>query len=484
MTSCPKEIGGLPMSRIRRPFYRRVVSLALFHGPIPEKFAVFCVCTGIGIVILGVTATATVHTPTLQALLAAMTVLLLVALVGFGVVLTRALKQPIDAMRRQIGTLASGRGDATFVTVTTDDEIGGLARDLNALLSATGDLATFKHVLEDDESVEDIYARLGAALEVQGVKAFQLYEVSNSKNRLRPVLRSGGPAGEWCSRETRIDCNRCRAKRSGEVVSSAAFPGVCKHFLPDGHQHVCVPMSIGGTIGGVMQFVFEGTDATEAEIRTALARPCKYINEALPVIEARRLLGALKESSVRDALTGLYNRRFVEEFAENLMARATRQGGNLGLIMCDLDHFKQVNDEHGHDAGDTVLREVAAVFVRTLRASDLAVRYGGEEFLMVLQDCGPETPMEVAERLRLAIEEMRIKVGGGTILRKTLSLGVAEFPTDSTDLWTAVKYADVALYRAKEQGRNRVVRFTPELWAADEEPPRLAARPAEPVATV
>ena len=103
---------------------------------------------------------------------------------------------------------------------------------------------------------------------------------------------------------------------------------------------------------------------------------------------------------------------------------------------------------------------------------------------MVLHDCGPETPMEVAERLRLAIEEMRIKVGGGTILRKTLSLGVAEFPTDSTDLWTAVKYADVALYRAKEQGRNRVVRFTPELWAADEEPPRLAARPAEPVATV
>jgi diguanylate cyclase (GGDEF)-like protein len=473
------------MSNAPRPFFRRLVSMALFHGPIPEKFTVFCVCTGVGIVILGVTATAAVHTPALQVLLAAMTVLLLFALVGFGVVLTRALKQPIDAMRRQIAALASGRGDAALVAVTTDDEIGGLARDLNALLTATGDLATFKHVLEDDESVEDIYARLGSALEGQGVKAFQLYEVSNSKNRLRPVLRSGGPPGEWCNRETRIDCNRCRAKRSGEVVSSAAYPGVCKHFLPDGHQHVCVPMSIGGTIGGVVQFLFEGTESSESEIRTALARPCKYINEALPVIEARRLLGALKESSVRDALTGLYNRRFVEEFAENLMARATRQGGNLGLIMCDLDHFKQVNDEHGHDAGDTVLREVAAVFVRTLRASDLAVRYGGEEFLMVLQDCGPETPMEVAERLRLAIEEMRIKVGGGVTLRKTLSLGVAEFPTDSTDLWTAVKYADVALYRAKEQGRNRVIRFTPDLWAASDDPPQAArrARTLDPVAT-
>ncbi len=451
----------------------RFLTLLTFRGPIAEKFAVFCTFCVAGVVGLGVTGALVGHSPAAEFFMAALTVAIVVALIGFGVLLTRALKRPIEAMRGQIGNLTSGRCSGVHVEVTTEDEIGDLARELNMLLTSTNDLATFKHVLEDDESVEDVYTRLGAALEKQGVQNVQLYEVSNSKNRLRPVLRVGGPDEEWCNRETRIDCNRCRAKRSGEVVSSALYPSVCKYFLLSGHQHICVPMSIGGTTGGVAQFIFEGTDASDEVLQERLARPRKYIAEALPVIEARRLLGALKESSVRDAMTGLYNRRFVEEFAENLMARAARQGGHLGLIMCDLDHFKQVNDEYGHDAGDTVLREVAAVFVRTLRASDLAVRYGGEEFLMVLQDCGPETPMEVAERLRLAIEETRIKLNGGITLRKTVSLGVAEFPGDSNDLWTAVKYADVALYRAKETGRNRVVRFTPDLWntGADEPPP-------------
>ncbi|MCG5525610.1 GGDEF domain-containing protein, partial [Ectothiorhodospira haloalkaliphila] len=135
----------------------------------------------------------------------------------------------------------------------------------------------------------------------------------------------------------------------------------------------------------------------------------------------------------------------------------------MTLMMLDLDYFKTVNDTHGHDVGDQLLRELAGIFQAHLRESDLVIRYGGEEFMVILLDTGAEAAMEVANKIREAVETHPFKVAGGD-LYKTLSIGLAAYPDDAQAFWQVLKYADVALYAAKDNGRNQVVRFTPALW--------------------
>jgi diguanylate cyclase (GGDEF)-like protein len=171
----------------------------------------------------------------------------------------------------------------------------------------------------------------------------------------------------------------------------------------------------------------------------------------------------LKESTLRDPMTGLHNRRFLEEYVDTLIASARRKQSHLSILMLDLDYFKMVNDTYGHDAGDAVLKAVAQVLKQSVRASDLVIRYGGEEFLILLQDASGAAAEQVAEGIRQAVEKLRVSVGGVS-LQKTISIGLADYPDDSDTFWQTVKFADVALYRAKESGRNRVLRFSPDMW--------------------
>ena len=181
------------------------------------------------------------------------------------------------------------------------------------------------------------------------------------------------------------------------------------------------------------------------------------------MLEAKRLMEHLRESSLRDAMTGLYNRRFLEEYVTTLVATSQRRQSTFAVLMLDLDYFKQVNDTFGHEAGDKVIKTLADLLLKSVRGSDMVVRYGGEEFLIVLQDTNMETALAVADKIRCRVEETKIPLTG-TILQKTISIGVASFPADSDTFWQVVKFADVALYEAKKQGRNRVVRFVPAMW--------------------
>jgi diguanylate cyclase (GGDEF)-like protein len=162
-------------------------------------------------------------------------------------------------------------------------------------------------------------------------------------------------------------------------------------------------------------------------------------------------------------MTGLHNRRFLEESVDTLIAQAQRRKSPMAFLMLDLDYFKMVNDTYGHDAGDTVLKALAKVLTHSVRASDYVIRYGGEEFLILLQETNAEGAVEVAEKIRKAVEELKIQVAGG-LLQKTISIGIASYPDDSDTFWQGLKFADVALYHAKDSGRNRVVRFTKALW--------------------
>jgi diguanylate cyclase (GGDEF)-like protein len=166
-------------------------------------------------------------------------------------------------------------------------------------------------------------------------------------------------------------------------------------------------------------------------------------------------------------LTGLYNRRFLQDHANHVISGVLRRKKTLGLIMCDLDYFKQVNDQYGHDVGDLVLKETAVMIGRGVRDADIIIRFGGEEFFILLVDISPGDSMLVAEKIRKIFEETKIKIPNGSI-QKTLSLGVSEFPGDGDGFWQCIKYADVALYKAKETGRNKAIRFEEEMWSGEE----------------
>jgi diguanylate cyclase (GGDEF)-like protein len=182
------------------------------------------------------------------------------------------------------------------------------------------------------------------------------------------------------------------------------------------------------------------------------------------VIETKQLMSTLRESSLVDGLTGLYNRRFLQDHSNQIIAGVLRRKKQISLLMCDMDYFKQVNDEHGHDIGDLVLKDTSHILKNSIRESDVVIRFGGEEFLILLIDTDPDYGIQVAQKIRENIENYKFKSSKGGILKKTLSIGVSEFPKDTDGFWQAIKFADVALYRAKDTGRNKAIRFTSDLW--------------------
>jgi two-component system cell cycle response regulator len=164
----------------------------------------------------------------------------------------------------------------------------------------------------------------------------------------------------------------------------------------------------------------------------------------------------LEQLSTTDPLTGLRNRRYLTEVLAVEFLRAKRYNTPLAVVMADIDHFKHVNDRHGHATGDSVLEAVGGILKRRLRGSDHGGRYGGEEFLMVLANADEAGAGIFAERLRQEVEETELRSDSGTPLRVTLSLGVAAFSPGHQTPADLVSQADEALYRAKQAGRNRV----------------------------
>lgn len=160
--------------------------------------------------------------------------------------------------------------------------------------------------------------------------------------------------------------------------------------------------------------------------------------------------------SVRDALTGLYNRRYLEEVLDRETRRAGRAGQSMGILMLDLDHFKRFNDTYGHDAGDAVLRETAAFLLKNVRAEDFVCRYGGEEFVVILPTADVEGSTTRAEKLLSKIRELSIMHQGKSLGMVTFSIGVAAFPVHGMSPKELMAAADGALYEAKRGGRDQV----------------------------
>jgi len=170
----------------------------------------------------------------------------------------------------------------------------------------------------------------------------------------------------------------------------------------------------------------------------------------------RRYENDLKKIALYDELTGLYNRRFVSRTEDLIIKNARRSGNKLGILMCDIDFFKKVNDTYGHDVGDEVLKNVAKIMTKSVRESDVVVRFGGEEFLIFLINADKKNSFEIAENIRKRVESSSIKING-TSINVTISIGVSEFSGNDNNFDKAIKLADLALYKAKNSGRNKTV---------------------------
>ncbi|MBF0311543.1 MAG: diguanylate cyclase [Magnetococcales bacterium] len=383
----------------------------------------------------------------------------------------------------------------------SNDEVGQIAKDLNELMSFLQEnlggighdaahligydappntnlityatemvreltaVAQFKQSIEEDLTKREVYARIGRVLTGPfSLQRHTLYEVAASQNHMRVASVDGDLDApiRWCEQQILYQAEHCRAQRTGRIIDSQDDPHICAMFRGRDDSpplaHICLPVIHGGSVGSVVQLVFERRHGHLTQLMVPFIKA--YLRESAPVVEAKRLLATLKENALRDALTGLHNRRFLEEYVETMLAGLRRKEGRLSVLMLDFDHFKQVNDTFGHDAGDTALKTLAKVLQQQVRASDLVIRYGGEEFLVVLQETEEYTGMAVAEKIRLAVEAMKIPIAGGA-LQKTVSIGAARYPTDSDDFWEVSRMADQALYQAKAQGRNRCIEYAP-----------------------
>ena len=253
-------------------------------------------------------------------------------------------------------------------------------------------------------------------------------------------------------------------------MDSKEFKCVCPNFIvcpSEDLNYYCIPVHIGEKVGNVIQIIYE--NEVEDFVRMIIPYIKGYLKEASPVLESKILMEKIRQQSYIDTLTGAYNRKFLEDISDNLTAQVLRRNSNLGILMIDVDFFKEVNDTYGHDAGDMVLKTIADVIQRNIRKADYLVRFGGEEFLVLLVDVKEGYSEKVAEKLRKIIEETPINLPNGITIKKTVSIGVSEFPKDcDAKLWQCIKFADVALYKAKEEGRNKVVRFKPEMWKEKE----------------
>lgn len=249
----------------------------------------------------------------------------------------------------------------------------------------------------------------------------------------------------------------CWALRRGQPhLVEDATGGRCAHVCePDmaGAATACIPLSAQGVQLGLLYLSDDDTGfLSRIDIIEAVAEQLSMALSNLSLRERLRL------QSIREPLTGLFNRRYLEESATRELARCARRELPLSLMMLDIDHFKAFNDVHGHAGGDALLAQFGKLLAEHSRGEDIACRYGGEEFTLILPEAGIEAALQRAEAIRMAIAKMRVQHMGHALPQVTVSIGVAGFPGDGDTHEHLLHAADEALYRAKHNGRDRVER--------------------------
>lgn len=247
------------------------------------------------------------------------------------------------------------------------------------------------------------------------------------------------------------DCWALRIGRPYRAQQAGAVS--CAHLRGKHADYICLPLIANSEILGVLHLSELGGNVMESGIPWAAESIAERTAIAISVIRREE---RLQIRATRDALTGIYNRRFMEEALAIEQSRAERRGSSIGLMMVDVDHFKRFNDTFGHDAGDAVLRGIGRLLRRTMREGDMPCRYGGEEFAVILPGADLAQTRQRAEAIRTAIERWKPQNEGHAFGQVTVSIGIAALPLNGNSWQAALKAADEALYAAKRGGRNQV----------------------------
>jgi diguanylate cyclase (GGDEF)-like protein len=386
-------------------------------------------------------------------------------------------EEPVSAAIAQVTVqlnLAEGnlriREDALSVTRTAATVFGLVVLLLSAVLSLwlvrrfgrtlerdarrSGILNQFTEAISfaDDETVV-AKANLEALALLVHPDAGVTHVLNHSQDRAVPAATVGGAVAKVLALKTFSTC--AGMIRGSMYVSSDLAAPLSVHcpIYPAEHGTLaCVPLVSGERIGTIHLY-WERPRALPVEIRRSVAQ---FVAHAALAIGNRRLLSALAGQASTDARTALANSRAFDLALDKALASQAADE-TIAVLMLDLDHFKDFNDRHGHPSGDEALRRFAEVLRSCMRDGDLAARYGGEEFAVMLPRVDPAAAVAIAERIRARTESTIMSLAPGITDRITVSIGVAEAPIQALERLSLLRVADVALYQAKADGRNRVV---------------------------
>ena len=329
---------------------------------------------------------------------------------------------------------------------------------LNQEITRVSELADQLHACFTSEEAHQIIGRMAPRIFAECFGA--LFLLNPSRNILEMTVTWGGNPLD----QPMVDPQSCWALRRGRpyLMQDPDRDLVCEHLsTPLTSGYYCVPLVSQGEALGVLHLrALAPTPAGGA--RPLISESCQSL--AITVAEHvalslgnLKLQEALRHQAIRDPLTGLFNRRFMLETLERELYRMQRKGSSLCVIMLDLDHFKRFNDTFGHAAGDALLSTLGRSFLNHVRKEDVACRYGGEEFTLILPETSLETACDRAEQLRQLVHDLHLEHHGQSLGGITISLGVAVYPQHGEDPEALLGAADKALYAAKHAGRDRVV---------------------------
>jgi diguanylate cyclase (GGDEF)-like protein len=392
----------------------------------------------------------------------------LVGLVTLAFVI-REVSRPIQRITDSMERIAEGELDTTIPFTERRNELGKMAQALTVFresLKRNRDIVREKRTLfqltdwsQSAKSETELYNMIGeVASQLIPDCTGSLYIYANSRDILETAKVWNGE-----QKITSMHPDDCWGLRRGRsyTYGTNEIEFRCNHVHEEASNfYCCIPILAHGETLGLLHLAYnEG--AEDGESAASRFDKCRrlgfHVAEQISMAVANaKLREQLRDQSVRDVLTGLYNRRYLLEAGRRELQRAHRHRHQVSILSIDVDHFKMFNDNHGHDAGDTVLRVVGESLAHLFQDENVACRFGGEEFVVMLPDCTPAEAVDRAEELRSRIESITVRYAENNLPRITISTGIAAYPESGGSLMEVLKVADEALYLAKANGRNRV----------------------------
>lgn len=338
-----------------------------------------------------------------------------------------------------------------------DEQNAKMLQDLTARSQRATLLAKMGELLQSCLTKDEVFAAaLGFAPRIFPTSRGAMALLSHA----RDLVEVAGTWHECQLPATVFEPSACWALRTGHphLVVAGDTTAPCLHAAGVQNTYLCIPILAQGQSIGILHL--QATDEAPGLSDAELSFKTTFAGQVGLSVANIRLREALHSQSIKDSLTGLYNRRYLAEVLERDIRRSIRAEQPLGILMLDLDHFKKFNDAYGHDAGDTVLRETAAFLTKSIRVEDIVCRYGGEEFVIILPTADLNAAHARAERIRSKLRELQVLHQGQSLGMITVSVGVAALPEHGVSSKDLLEAADAALYRAKREGRDRVADAT------------------------